>query len=59
MPRMADYKKMYFYLAGQIAGTIESLQSVVDALKRTQELTEEMYSESAAEEGDDTCNEEE
>lgn len=56
---MADYKKMYFYLAGQIAGTIESLQSVVDALKRTQELTEEMYSEASAEEGDDTCNEEE
>ncbi|MDR1669378.1 MAG: hypothetical protein LBR76_05420 [Oscillospiraceae bacterium] len=40
---MADYKKMYYFLMGQVAGSIESLQAVVDALKKAQQTTEEMY----------------
>ena len=42
---MADYKKMYFYLSGQVAGAIESLQAVVEALKKAQQTTEEMFME--------------
>ena len=40
---MADYKKMYFYLSGQVAGAIESLLAVVEALKKAQQATEEMF----------------
>lgn len=40
---MPDYKKMYFYLSGQVAGAIESLQAVVDALRKAQQMTEGMY----------------
>lgn len=38
-----DYKKMYFFLSGQVAGAIESLQAVTDALKKAQQITEEMF----------------
>lgn len=54
---MADYKKMYFYLSGQVAGAIESLQAVVDALKHAQQMTEEMVLNDNN--GDDACEKEE
>ena len=55
-----DYKKMYFYLSGQVAGAIESFQAVVDALKKAQRMTEEMYASSSDEDcGESACGEEE
>ena len=47
---MADYKKMYYFLAGQVAGSIEMLQSVVDGLKQAQQKAEDMYIEAEEEE---------
>lgn len=46
---MADYKKMYYYLSGQVAGAIESLDAVVEALKKAQQATEEMFMNSGDE----------
>lgn len=49
---MADYKKMYYYLSGQVAGAIESLEAVVDALKKAQQTTEEMFISCDEEDGE-------
>ena len=39
----ADYKAMYYHLAGRMAGAIEALESIVECLKTAQLTTEEMF----------------
>jgi hypothetical protein len=40
---MADYKSMYYHLAGRIAGTVEALEAITDKLKLAQQTTEDMF----------------
>jgi len=40
---MADYKTMYYHLAGRIAGTVEALEAITDKLKLAQQTTEDMF----------------
>ena len=49
---MADYKAMYYHLAGQVAGTIEALEAITDKLKLAQQTTEEMFINSDEELGE-------
>ena len=49
---MADYKAMYFHLAGQMSIAIEALEGLVaitDKLKKAQQATEEMFMDAADE----------
>ena len=52
---MADYKSMYYHLAGRVAGTIEALEAVTEKLKLAQQTTEEMFINSGDDEN--TCDE--
>ncbi|MEG2174230.1 MAG: hypothetical protein RR135_01940 [Oscillospiraceae bacterium] len=43
---MADYKAMYFHLAGQMSIAIEALEGLVaitERLKKAQQTTEDMF----------------
>jgi len=43
---MADYKAMYYHLAGQMSIAIEALEGLVaitERLKKAQQTTEEMF----------------
>ncbi len=50
---MADYKAMYYHLAGQMSIAIEALEGLVcitEKLKKAQQTTEEMFMNSTDEE---------
>ena len=50
---MADYKAMYYHLAGQMSIAIEALEGLVaitERLKKAQQTTEEMFLNSEDEE---------
>ena len=47
---MADYKSMYYHLAGRMAGAIESLEAITKTLKQAQQTTEDMFMNSEDEE---------
>lgn len=43
---MADYKAMYYHLAGQMSIAIEALEGLVaitERLKKAQQITEDMF----------------
>jgi len=40
---MADYKAMYYHLAGRMAGAVEALESITATLKLAMQSTEEMF----------------
>ena len=50
---MADYKAMYYHLAGRIAGTVEALEAMTDKLKLAQQTTEKMFMEGQTERQDE------
>ena len=50
---MADYKAMYYHLAGQMSIAIEALEGLVaitERLKKAQQITEDMFINSEDEE---------
>ncbi len=50
---MADYKAMYFHLAGQMSIAIEALEGLVaitEKLKKAQQAAEDMFLDSTDEE---------
>lgn len=48
---MADYKAMYYHLAGRMAGAIEALEAITDTLKKAQQTTEDMFIDGTGEDG--------
>jgi len=40
---MADYKAMYYHLAGRMAGAIEALEAITASLKLAVQSTEDMF----------------
>ncbi|MCK9477910.1 MAG: hypothetical protein M0R40_00190 [Firmicutes bacterium] len=40
---MADFKSMYYHLAGRVAGAIEALEAITETLKQAQQTTEDMF----------------
>ena len=40
---MADYKAMYYHLAGRVAGAIEALEAITETLKQAQQDTGDMF----------------
>ncbi|MDR3311355.1 MAG: hypothetical protein LBS90_08435 [Oscillospiraceae bacterium] len=57
---MADYKAMYFHLAGQMSIAVEALEGLVaitEKLKKAQQVTEDMFIESDDEDSYDNPEE--
>ena len=53
---MADYKAMYYHLAGQMSIAIEALEGLVaiaEKLKRAQQTTEDMFIDCEGEDSGD------
>ena len=50
---MADYKAMYYHLAGRMAGAIEALEAITATLKQAQQTTEDMFINSDEDDLDD------
>lgn len=40
---MADYKAMYYHLAGRVAGAVDALEAITAKLKEAQQVTEDMF----------------
>lgn len=57
---MADYKAMYYHLAGQMSIAIEALEGLVaitERLKKAQQAAEDMFINSVDEDSDDKAEE--
>ena len=54
---MADYKAMYYHLAGQMSIAIEALEGLVaiaEKLKKAQQVTEDLFIDCEEDASDDT-----
>lgn len=50
---MADYKSMYYHLAGRMSGAIEALEAITSSLRLSMQTTEEMFINSEDDELDE------